>query len=214
MKSYYPEINKLQQWIEIFSAIVGLLYIPKVIKTKWIWFVVYLVILSISDFFSKDIIEAFSFDGHIYRNYYILPLQFVFFYWLYAIMSFKSYKLFIAALLVYFLSLWFESFFKYKIEILSSFSYVVGCLIFQIFVFLEFKKQIVSDSILKYYHQKMFYINIGVLVLYIGTMPFWGLYNWIKNEDDLWNISYLYFLISNCTMYLLFIASFIWGETD
>ena len=59
---------------------------------------------------------------------------------------------------------------------------------------------------------KMFYINIGIMLFYVGTLPFFGLYNLIVKEPEIWNIYYLYFLLSNCLMYLLFTASFIWGK--
>ncbi len=81
-----------------------------------------------------------------------------------------------------------------------------------ILVFLEFKKQIQNDDILAFPENKMFYINIGIMLFYVGTLPFFSLYHLLLKEPEIWNIYYLYFLISNCIMYLLFTASFIWGK--
>ena len=77
---------------------------------------------------------------------------------------------------------------------------------------MEFFKQIKNDDILEFSKNKMFYINIGLVLFYVGTLPFFGLYKLLIKEIEIWNGYYLYFMVSNCIMYLLFAASFIWGK--
>jgi hypothetical protein len=88
-----------------------------------------------------------------------------------------------------------------------------GTLLLLILVFIELIKQIKSDSIIYFKNNKMFYINIGVILFYIGNMPFFGWYYPILKFPEIWNSYYIYFMISNCIMYLLFAASFVWGKT-
>ncbi|WP_272149004.1 hypothetical protein [Tenacibaculum aiptasiae] len=90
----------------------------------------------------------------------------------------------------------------------------VGTILLSFLVVLEFIKQIKNDNILEFNRNKMFYITVGVILFYIGTYPFFA-FNDILIKDKyihIWNMYYIYFLISNYLMYLLFAASFIWGK--
>jgi hypothetical protein len=89
---------------------------------------------------------------------------------------------------------------------------MIGALIMLILVSLEFLKQIKNENILMFNQNKMFYINIGIILFYVGNLPFFGLYYPIMKEPKIWNLYYIYFMISNCIMYFLFAASFIWGK--
>jgi len=212
MHKSFPILTHVLLYLELIAAGVGLLYFRKIIKTPWIWFTAYLCIIAVSDFFISDIVDVFKIDKQYFYAYLIIPLQFVFFYWLYALKSLKNKEVFFIFLGLYVLSfipveLYFE-----KLRVVYSFNYTVGTLLLMILVFLEFKKLIHNDDILEYKKNKMFYINIGVMMFYVGTLPFFGLYNLIIKEPYIWSMYYLYFLISNCLMYALFIASFIWGK--
>jgi hypothetical protein len=93
-----------------------------------------------------------------------------------------------------------------------SLNTTVGNLFLLILVMLEFLNQIKSDMIMSFKENKMFYINIGVTLFYIGNMPFFALYFDILEIPKYWNNYYIYFMVSNCLMYLLFAASFVWGK--
>ncbi|WP_236554570.1 hypothetical protein [Flavobacterium sp. 9AF] len=181
-------------------------------KSFWVYFCFYLIILTFSDFFIGAISKATHIKKqHIYA-YFIIPLQFIFFYWLYAYKSLQKKKLFWLFLFLYILSFIPVELYFARLTVVYSFNYTVGSFLLMILVCLEFLKQIINDDILKFKQNKMFYINIGIMLFYVGTLPFFGLYNLIVKEPEIWNIYYLYFLLSNCLMYLLFTASFIWGK--
>ncbi|AWG20559.1 hypothetical protein FFWV33_02930 [Flavobacterium faecale] len=120
--------------------------------------------------------------------------------------------MFYGAVVVYLGSFVLESQFSNTTFVFKSINNSTGAFLLLIMVILEFIKQIKSDSILFYKENKMFYINIGVILFYIGTMPFMGLYNYILKVPEIWNNYYIYFMLSNCVMYLLFAASYIWGK--
>jgi hypothetical protein len=212
MHMNFPILTTVLLYLEVISAGIALSYLKKINNTYWKWFILYLVIVSLSDFFISDIVSYLKIEKQYFYAYAIIPIQFIFFYWLYALKSLKSKGLFLSFIGIYILSfipieLYFE-----KLRVVYSFNYTIGTFLLMILVFLEFKKQIQNDDILEYKKNKMFYINIGTMMFYVGTLPFFGLYNLIIKEPFIWNIYYLYFLISNCLMYLLFIASFIWGK--
>jgi hypothetical protein len=92
-------------------------------------------------------------------------------------------------------------------------SYTIGAFLLAIMVYLEFVKQIKSDEILNFKQNKMFYINIGVLLFYVGTLPFFAFDKYLyHNLNSLWSLYKTFFLFACSSMYLLFIASFIWGK--
>lgn len=208
---FYNCIN----WSEGICALTALLFFNKLKNTYWKWFVIYLVFIFVSELFSIYILKYNPNLRLPFYNYLIIPLEFVFFYWLYAEKSLQFKKLFWWSLGIYFL---FFGLYIIKIEFvrtISSMSYTVGNLLLLIMVFLEILKQIKSDEILNFKSNKMFYINIGVLLFYLGTLPFFALDKSLFVEyKNLWSCYHTYFLFSLNTMYLFFTASFIWGKSE
>ncbi|MCP9762777.1 hypothetical protein EGI31_07395 [Lacihabitans soyangensis] len=58
----------------------------------------------------------------------------------------------------------------------------VGCLFLLILTFIYFFKLTKSANFLKFYEEPMFWIASGCLVYYLGTFPYWGLYNVMLNQ--------------------------------
>ncbi|MBP6039275.1 MAG: hypothetical protein KA523_03635 [Flavobacterium sp.] len=209
---YQPELLKLLICLEFISAIVGLFYLLKNKGTYWVWFIFYLNFIFVFDFFSEEISSFLKIKKQYYFAYIIFPIQFIFFYWLYAIKSLKKISLFWSFTIIYFLSFIPIELYFSKLKVVYSFNIVIGTILLMVLIFMEFFKQIKNDDILEFSKNKMFYINIGLVLFYVGTLPFFGLYNLLIKEIEIWNGYYLYFMVSNCIMYLLFAASFIWGK--
>jgi len=95
-----------------------------------------------------------------------------------------------------------------------SFNYTFGSLLMMFLVIMEYYKQVNSDNILNFTKNRMFYINLGVTLFYIGTLPFWAFYFQLLEHMDIWSLYYSYFLLSGIVMYLLFASSFIWGKQN
>lgn len=79
-------------------------------------------------------------------------------------------------------------------------------------VILEYYKQITSQEILNFNKNKMFYINLGITLSYIGTLPFMAFLSLLVKYKEIWDMYFSYFLISVSVMYILFASSFIWGK--
>lgn len=212
MLNNQPELTNLLFGLEILSSLTAIFFLNRLKKTYWKWFAIYLTIVFLFDILIAKEIFSFSVKKQMIYAYIVFPLQFIFFYWLYAYKSLNKRKLFFAFLLIYLLSFIPVELYFAKLKVIFSFNYTIGTFLLMILVFLEFKKQIQNDDILQFWTNKMFYINIGVMLFYVGTLPFFGLYNLIVKEPTIWNAYYIYFLISNCLMYLFFTASFIWGK--
>jgi len=197
---------------EFFSALVGVLYLYKLRNSYWKWFSIYLIIIFLQEYFWIVINTGFYTWNVEYYVFFGIPFQYIFLYWLYAYKSLKKKKLFILCSFVYLITIGIAVGFVALGQVLAL-STTVGTLILTILVVLEFIKQIKNDDILKFRKNKMFYINIAMVLFYIGTYPYhvFGseLYNDFSKIDAIY---YTYFLIANCIMYLLFAASFIWGK--
>jgi len=208
-----PYLLTLLHYCEFFATLIALLYYRQVQHTYWKWFAWYLAYISFYELGSGLIFSYFHFDFPFYYAYGAIPIEFLFFMWLYAYKSLENRKLFWICAAVYLLSFLFEESLSKGIFYFSSFNYIIGSLIILVLVCLEYYKQIKSDAILLFKSNKMFYINMGVVLFYLGTLPFFGLYYPMLKEPSIWNKYYIYFMASNCVMYLLFAASFIWGKT-
>lgn len=197
-----------------FSAfIIGAFYLFTRKRSYWLWFAIYLAIIFVQEFFWAYNVGI---EKHYRIGYYVffgVPLEYLFLYWLYAQKSLKNSKLFVIAASIFIVVVCTTILFK-EIDEVFSISINVGTILLMFFVIMEFIKQIKTDDILKFKENRMFYINIGLILFYIGNYPFHILGPELyKNHIEIWNIYYVYFLATNCLMYLLFSVSFIWGKT-
>lgn len=213
MPDYYYILKPFLLLAEITAAVVGLFYLPKLKNSYWNIFVFYLVFIALQEAFWHFFTAIDLSHKQVYYAYVGIPIQYIFFYWLYGSKSLGNQKLFLICSCLYLLTyIPIELFFK-ELEVIYSLNPTIGTLFLIIFILLEFVKQIKDDSILYFRQNKMFYINIGVILLYIGTFPLFCFYIELANDyKEIWIIYYAYFLIANITMYSLFALSFIWGN--
>lgn len=198
---------------QLISVIICLLYLFKREIGYWRWFAVYLVIIFIQECFWM---QSASIDKQYRIIYYVfigVPLEYLFFYWLYALKSQKNKKLFILSVSIYIITILLSVFYK-NVDEVFSISVNIGTMILIVLIILEFIKQIKTDDILMFKANRMFYINLGLILFYIGNYPFhiFGPELYI-NHLNIWNAYYFYFLITNILMYVLFSVAFIWGKT-
>ncbi len=199
-------------FMEGTAMIISLLFYRQVKDQYWRYFVFYLTFIFLCEAFGKWGGNLISFDKSEYYNYFVIPVQFLFLYWLYAVKSLNKKNLFFILSSVYLLSFIPNELFFEKRKIIFSFNYTFGSFLLMILVIMEYYKQINSANILYFNQNRMFYINLGVTLFYIGTLPFWTFYFLLLEHMDIWNIYFIYFLISGIIMYLLFSISFIWGK--
>lgn len=196
---------------EFLAALIGIIYFKRLKNSYWKWFSVYLVIIFISEFFWYLFADQISSSiKQIYFGVFVFPFQFMFLIWLYAMKSLKNKKLFIVCTILYVVTI---PFYLENINPLFTINYAVGTTIIAFLVVMEFIKQLKNDDILKFKENKMFYINIGVILFFVGNFPLFAFYYTLYCDYvEIWNFCFLYFRITSSLLYLLFIASFIWGK--
>lgn len=210
MKDYITIGNTILLGVEFVSAFIAVLYYKKVKGTNWEIVVYFLSFIFLQELYFKFNPNIYTLGNKDYYLYFGMPVQFLFYYWLFAFNSLNNKKLFYFISSTLLISILIEFLFKGKVVFLS---YTVGTILLCFLVVLEFIKQIKSDEILNFKANRMFYIMIGVILSFIGTYPFYAFNNELRaNYNAIWKAYYLYFIGSSITLYLLFAASFIWGK--
>jgi hypothetical protein len=213
MSGFQKHLGELLIWIQFLCAIVAMIQYKKVKNSYWKWFVYYILFIFIVEAISKwGLINHVGFRKYFY-DFFVIPLEFLFFYWLYAYQSLRLKKLFWISIGIYIISFVPHLLFIEKMRLINALSYTVGNFLLMIMVFLEFYKQIQTDNILLFKENRMFYVNVGVMLFYVGTLPFFAFDNFLFTEArNIWFHYYTFFLIANNLMYLLFTAALLWGK--
>lgn len=197
---------------EGIAAITALVMFHRSKENQWKYFAFYLLIIFLCELLGKFGDKIENFNRPAFFNFFVIPLQFLFFYWLYAKKSFDKPKLFYSISLLYILSFLPSEQFLKSNYVIFSLNYTLGCLILLILIIMEYYKQINSSDIMSFHKNRMFYINLGVTLFYIGTLPLWTFLELMNKYKEIWYYYYVYFIISGIVMYLLFSISYLWGK--
>ncbi|KQM64575.1 hypothetical protein ASE74_11175 [Pedobacter sp. Leaf216] len=214
MNSLQKLLSDSYLWAEGVATIIAFLHLKGLKGKYWRFFVYFLALVFVCEAFGKWGGVYISFSKTKYYNYFVIPFQFIFFYWLYAFKSLNNKKLFWTLSLLYLLSFIPSEFYFKGSKIIFSFNYTFGSFILMVLVVMEYYKQITSSDIINFNKNRMFYVNLGVTLFYIGTLPFWTFYYLLVEYKQIWSIYFYYFLISGIVMYALFSISFIWGKQN
>lgn len=196
---------------QFIAALIGITHLKSVKGTIWAYFVYFLIFIFLQELYFEFYTHILYLDRTQYFTYVSIPIQFLFYYWLFAYHSLNQKKLFYLFASICILTIPLE--YMLKDAGISFLNYTIGTLLLFLLIVLEFLKQIKSEEILYFQKNKMFYILVGVLFFFIGTYPFFAFHAEFKlHYPSIWNMYYIYFIVANVFMYLLFAASFIWGK--
>ena len=206
-------LSGLVIWIELLCAVVAMAKFKSLKETYWKWLVFYVIAIFIMEAISKWGLEYQPLWRKYYYDFFVIPFQFLFLYWLYDVKSLQRKPLFWISVTLYVSSFLPHFFYLKDTRMINSLSYTMGVLLLLIMAFFEFNKQVKSESILKFQENKMFYINVSVILFYVGTLPFFAFDEYLYNHaHKVWSYYLTFFLMDVNLMYLLFTASFIWGK--
>jgi hypothetical protein len=204
--------------LELAACVTGFYYWKKIKDTYWRWFPVYLGIIFITEMACEYFLQVkhnLPLNIAIY-SYFGIPIQFFFFYWLF----FKQFtgtnisKWPLISAAVYFIALVADLAYISNIPFyFESFSYIIGCIFLLGLLIAYFARFAGSDEIINYRSSMMFWTCLGLILFYVGSMPFYAFRNKLYVEYK--DLFYVYWYIQyglNYVMYLLFIVSFIWGK--
>lgn len=204
--------------LELAAFVTGLLFWHKIKNSYWRWFPYYLGIILLieltAEFFSYYL-GNFKVNQVIYR-FVGIPFEFLFFFGIFRQYFKKTSKETwpVVAMVVY-LGCWIADLFyigEMKL-FFDSFSYTIGNILLLILLLMFFIQFINSDEILLYKSSMMFWVCLGLMVFYVGTLPFYGLRTTLyKQYRQLFYVYWYTQYVLNYLMYILFIISFAWGR--
>lgn len=213
MSDYQYILVKILMFTEVAAAVIGIIKFKKFNTTYWKWFIYFLIFIAGSELLSHFVLCYFIKFRTYFYDFFVIPIEFLFLFWLYSYKSLGKKKLFWISTIVYIMSL-FPYFTFGKFTLVNSFNYIVGTFLLSIMIVLEYDKQIRSDAILKYKENMMFYINTAVGLFFVGTLPFFAFHSLIWKDVVIWSNYYLFFMLTNIIMYTLFSIALLWGKPN
>ncbi len=204
--------------LELVASATGFVYWSKIRSSYWKYFPAYLGLLFVTEMAGEYFLfvrNEQNISISIYR-FFGIPLEFLFLFWLFYQHFCKSA---IKALPLVFAIIYAVA---YPVDLLvvgkmklpfDSFSYCLGSVFLLILLLLFFLRLSRSDEMLGFKTSIMFWVCTGLMIFYLGTLPFYGLrstlyYHYRHLFQVLWYIQYAL----NYVMYLLFTVAFIWGK--
>ena len=203
---------------EAAAFITGFVYWNKLRGTYWKYFPVYLLGIFICEMIGKYMkLHGLKEYNMLFCNYFVINLEFLFFYWLFyrSYAQLKNKRIAIASISLYIIGLLADISYIHKFEYwFASFTYTLGVALMLILIALYFIQLAMSeDAILQIKTNILFWICIGLLFFYIGTFPFYGIRNtlWLNYKSVAKTYSYFAFAL-NYFMYFMFSFSIICGK--
>jgi hypothetical protein len=203
---------------ELVSFITGIFCWNKVHNTYWRWFVFYLGVIFFTEMLGKYVGYGLK-DPQLNADIYFffgIPVQFVFLFWLfYKWFSKRRDKLVPLTGLILYITAWVIDLLVFKDRKMwfSSFSYLVGNLVLFLTLIVFFLRFVNSNEVIDFRNSMIFWVGTGMLIFYIGTLPFYGLRNfWYYNYEQVFYPYWVATFIFGALMYLFFAFAFIWGK--
>ena len=220
-------INLIRDFVvysELISAIVGTIYLYKYKNTYLKYFLLLLWFITITEFIGGYIVENkilvyIDENGLVYNKWLSNIRRFVTFIILYYIYFkllktevFKKWiKIFAIIFSIIYVLNWIflQNFIKESPEIPQ----VIGSIFLVISILFYFIELLKSEKIMVFHRLLLFWISVGLLLFYAGTIPFmlkWNGYMIIPGVHKLFLIVYILAII----MYLTFTFGFIWSKKE
>lgn len=206
------------QWLLLAiagAAISGIITWSKWNHTYLKWFVIYLCIVTCAVAGGNILVHYKLFEPFKTLNQFVVAFEILFIAWFFyqTASSQKQKKIIIAGSVLYLLSFVLElTMIKSNVYYFQSLSYTVGNLAVLVYIIIFFYELANSNRILNFYRQSTFWIALGMLLFYLGTFPFYGLYNeLIKNLNVFEPMAWVSTTL-NYFMYIFFSIALLWGK--
>lgn len=199
--------------MEGLAALTGFLCWKKLFPKYWRAFPFYLLLITCFEF------TGWYMNSHGYKpqakmmySYFVIPLEFLFMYFLY---SKCLNKIFHKILFIFFISFVLSFFTEYLILRgmkwdWMSLTYMTGSITILILSVLYVLQLIAIDKVIHFRHDLFFWVNLGIMLFYVGTFPYYVTANYLYkiNVNMAWVLSWMV-VILNYIMYTFFIIGFL-----
>ena len=198
--------------MEGLACIIGLLCWSRLSPRFWRAFPVYLFIITCCEFAGWYMNSKGIKGSKWMYAYFVIPLEFIFMYFLYfknLLPTFKKTVLLLSG--VYILTFIIEQLLLGNEKwIWLSMSYTVGNITLLVLGTIYFFQLYNSDKLIEYKTEPFFWVNIGLLLFYVGTMPYYTTFKTLYKSNYGFMMAMAWTaVILNYIMYAFFIISFL-----
>jgi hypothetical protein len=205
------------KFFELAAAVIGFLNYSKIKNTHWNYLPVFLLLLFSLECLGQYFASVKNYQANI--NLYkliVIPSIFSFYsFMFYRTLQKKRILLFIIGMVLFAISLVLENtVLKSLHPYYASLSLGVANLFFLIYCLLYYIELINSDQLITFYNSLGFWFCTGLLVFYLGCLPYFSLYNILVTKFfKTIFLPYTWVFIGlNYLMYSLFSIGFIWKK--
>lgn len=199
---------------EALAAFTGFFTWSKWKHTYIKWFPVYLLVIVLLELTNRIIEYGGRFHISATVNTLASLIEILFAsYFFYQTLDKKNRKLIFTGVVIYVLSFIAEkTWINTSDYFFQSLSYTIGNLFILIYLILFFSELVQSNRLLHFNTFVVFWISTGMLIFYLGTFPYYGLFNELGKNLNLFIPAAWVATSLNYAMYLLFTIGFIWGK--
>lgn len=203
---------------ELTACITGFLYWKKIKTTHWSLFPVYLGIIVLGELAGKYFYYTSQSAARLgLYNFFLIPLQVLFFMWLfYREFGNKTVRRLAVLTAVVYILCWAADMFIIHHDPtwwIRSFSYTAGILLLLVLILVYVYKMATSNDILFIKTNMMFWVCIGLFVFYFCSLPFFGIGNYLfANHGRIYTVYAYGIYVLNMIMYSFFVIAFICGK--
>lgn len=211
------ELSILKNGVSIYIFFVGIvvyILLKDKRRTYWFWFAIFLTLLGILDFLGGQI--SLEYNYFLYE-YIVIPGQLLFYFWLFSKEKKIGKNLPLYLTILYITCLIIEktaNAFEYGLWF-GSFSYCVGNICLLVLIVRYIYLLSTSDDILNFKNQPMFWVSIGLMVFWLGSLPYYGLFNYLYQNFPKLHLGYTWIvMLMNYLMYSFFICAILWQKEN
>jgi hypothetical protein len=203
---------------ESLACITGFIYWKKVRHNHWRWFPIYLLFIVFIELLAKLLtyLGYISIKVAIYK-YLSIPTEILFFLIMFGFEFRKSryYKVSILSIIIYIISTVTEMLFSVQQRWFLTISYTIGILLLVINILIFLFGLMTNSDKIKLKKSFVFWVSVGLLLFYLGSVPFEGIYEIVYREyQTLFPLIACFIYGFDCLMYLSFIIAFSWKNVN
>ncbi|WP_438710368.1 hypothetical protein ACSTS3_15305 [Aquimarina muelleri] len=198
--------------IELISAIIGSIFYYKY-KTTFLKFFAFLLWYTALNEISGILIREYisKYNAIIYNIYYCINFTYLLLIYRHYINNIKYRKLIFAFILIYYIVLIINSFFENYLIEFQSVPYIMAATFIITSISIYFVEILNTEKVLYVKKNLLFWISVGLLLFYIGNIPFRILRNYYEDLTDA-KILVLLNVILAVIMNACYIIGFIWSD--
>ena len=197
---------------EVLTALLGLYFLTKRRKDKILkYFVFFICYVAINELVGLYIKLNEGINAIIHNIYSLINFSFFFIIYMISLSNRFFRKLIISFFIFYIIIFIINGFFENYLNEYQRLPYIIGALFLIVTIFLYYIELLNSEKVLNAKKDLLFWISVGLLIYYVGNLPFRIMRNYYSELTDatiLFLVSFSLTLIMNSC----FIIGFIWSD--